>query len=470
MIKMNLTRRIWLAFVSLIVLVTLSIMIVYPLSIRGTMTEETYRMIENHIQMRLNDEVDYSSRLAPWEHGFHQASEGKGMISYFLMRLPEGKARIDDTQDPIITKMMENAANQKKERQRYEMTFDGQTLFYVMQELKHEVYIVSFMWDTYRDEMVDRLWERLLYLVLLTSVLSLLPAIWLKHYLKQPLALLGHRLEQIANRNWQEALHWEGDPDFERLSFQFEKMRKNLNRYDRSQKTFIQHASHELKTPIMVIKSYAASVKDGMMPKDSLEQTMDVITEEANRMERRVIDMLYYTKLDQMQQEQLQVQTFLFGQLAYQIEERFRYQRDDVTIHVGGADVVLQADLEQCEVLLENLVENGLRYATGHLSIRAIDRSKTVDLIVENQGEPIDDDLTKLFQPFYKGNKGKFGLGLAIVKQIATLHHGTAQVENTEDGVRFTISIPKQSSTQQVPAEKKKKKERRRGKGNVEKK
>ncbi len=153
------------------------------------------------------------------------------------------------------------------------------------------------MWDTYRDQMVNRLWERLIYILLLTSGLSLLPAIWLKHYLRQPLIVLGNHLDQIANRDWQEPLKWKGDEDFQRLSDQFEKMRQNLNIYDRAQKTFIQHASHELKTPIMVIKSYAHSVKDGILPKENMEKTMDVIIEEANRMERRVIDMLYYTKV-----------------------------------------------------------------------------------------------------------------------------------------------------------------------------
>lgn len=320
--------------------------------------------------------------------------------------------------------IVQNALEQKGQHGRYETTIDEQTLFYVITKISDSQFLVTYMWDTYRDEMVNRLWERLLYLLLLASALSLFPAIWLKHYLRQPLAVLENHLEQIANRNWQEPLRWEGDKDFERLSYQFERMRQNLNSYDRAQKTFIQHASHELKTPIMVIKSYSQSVKDGILPKENLEQTMDVITEEANRMERRVIDMLYYTKLDQMKKDQLNVGPFPFGKLAYQIEERFRYQRDDVTISVEGAEVIVEADIEQCEVLLENLVENGLRYAKHRLYIRAEQDERNCYLIVENEGEPIDADLTKLFNPFYKGNKGKFGLGLAIVKQIAELHRG----------------------------------------------
>lgn len=444
MIKINLTRRIWLAFVSLIVLVVLSITIVYPLSIRGTLTEETYRLIENDVRQLLSGENDYSQ--FPFQPGFYQAREQRSTVSYLFRVSEAGVSYIDPRLVPpfeVNDEVVRNALEQKRQHGRYETTFDEQTLFYVITKISDSQFLVTYMWDTYRDEMVNRLWERLLYLLLLASALSLFPAIWLKHYLRQPLAVLENHLEQIANRNWQEPLRWEGDKDFERLSYQFERMRQNLNSYDRAQKTFIQHASHELKTPIMVIKSYSQSVKDGILPKENLEQTMDVITEEANRMERRVIDMLYYTKLDQMKKDQLNVGPFPFGKLAYQIEERFRYQRDDVTISVEGAEVVVEADIEQCEVLLENLVENGLRYAKHRLCIRAEQDEKNCYLIVENEGEPIDADLTKLFNPFYKGNKGKFGLGLAIVKQIAELHRGSARVENTDDGVRFTITLPK---------------------------
>ncbi|WP_204465077.1 sensor histidine kinase [Shouchella xiaoxiensis] len=466
MIKINLTRRIWLAFVSLIVLVALSIIIVYPLSIRGALTEETYQIIDNSVEQIFSGE-NQTPEYLPGQPGFHESrQEQRATVSFFVSDSPVG-IRVNDILLPppksTFEEMITNAREQTSSRGEYELTYDDQTLFYVVNKFTNEDYLFTYMWDTYRDEMVQNLWERLLYLLLLTSALSLLPAIWLKHYLRQPLAVLENHLEQIANRNWQEPLRWEGDEDFERLSYQFERMRQNLNSYDRAQKTFIQHASHELKTPIMVIKSYAQSVKDGILPKEDLNQTMDVITEEANRMERRVIDMLYYTKLDQMKKDQLNVETFPFGRLAYQIEERFRYQREDVTIEVEGAERMIQVDPEQCEVLLENLVENGLRYAHETLLIRADEDEFNSYLIVENEGDPIEADLNKLFSPFYKGNKGQFGLGLAIVKQIAELHHGSATVENVEKGVRFTIRIPK---TSLLSEGKSKKKEKKRDQGN----
>src|SRR5699024_7622661 len=139
---------------------------------------------------------------------------------------------------------------------------------------------------------------------------------------------------------------------------QFEHMRQNLVRYDRSQKTFIQHASHELKTPIMIIHSYAESVKDGIMPKDSLSDTMDVIINESTRMDKRVKELIYYTKLDTLKDETPQRHMITFGSIAEDAIERLRMQREDVDFHIKGQKVAFFADHEQFQVLIENLVEN----------------------------------------------------------------------------------------------------------------
>ncbi|WP_100406534.1 sensor histidine kinase [Bacillus solitudinis] len=447
MIKVNLTQRIWLAFISLIVLVGLSMIIIYPISIKGTLTEETYRIIELE-QTRLayplldlinppRNELDFIERREA------ERSVGHFFIYATLGQTPEGSAL---PPVEVLQEMAQNAYRQEMDRGRYEIQYRGATVFYVITKAQisgSSAFHISYMWDTYRDQMVNRLWERLMYLLLLTSGLSLLPAIWLKHYLRQPLIVLGNHLDQIANRDWKEPLKWQGDEDFQRLSDQFEKMRQNLHSYDRAQKTFIQHASHELKTPIMVIKSYAQSVKDGILPKGNIEQTMDVIVEEANRMERRVIDMIYYTKLDSLKEESPKHDEVIFGSIAFQIEERFRVQREDVKIVILGAEVRMQADHEQLEVLLENLVENALRYAESTIWVQATTYEDKVEVTVENNGEHIPEyDLPQLFNPFYKGNKGKFGLGLAIVKRIAELHQACPKVENTEKGVKFTIIFP----------------------------
>ncbi|GAJ98978.1 two-component sensor histidine kinase [Geomicrobium sp. JCM 19055] len=319
-------------------------------------------------------------------------------------------------------------------------------MFYVIKQFDSEDndnYLISFMWDSYRDSLINSLWGNFVYLLILTTAFTLLPAIWLTRYLRKPLRLLGNHFEQIAKRNWKEPFHWKGDEDFQKLSDQFELMRQNLIRHDKAQKTFIQHASHELKTPIMVVKTYAQSVKDGILPKNTVEESMDVILQEANRMDKRVKDMLYFTKLGAMKTETINRERISFGELAYRLEERYRIQRPDLSFVIQGAEIQFHGDLEQIQILLENLIENAMRYAETGIWISAKQSLHHVTLYVENDGEPIpEDERHAIFDPFRKGNKGQYGLGLAIVKQIVELHHGEHHVENSKGRVSFQMTIP----------------------------
>lgn len=446
MIRVHLTQRIWLSFISIIVLVGLSIIIIYPISIKGTLTEETYRIIEEEQAKFANPFSEYYSPPKS-ELDFIERRKAERSVGHLFVLNEYGTIRGDPVPNEVLQEMGEKAFLQEETRGRYELTYGKATLFYVVTKIKTSnevIYQISYMWDTYRDQMVNRLWERLIYILLLTSVLSLIPALYLSHYLRQPLILLGNHFEQIAKRNWQEPFHLKGDEVFQKLSDQFEKMRQNLIRYDRVQKTFIQHASHELKTPIMVIKSYAQSLKDGIMPQETLEKTMDVILEEAERMERRVKDMIYFTKLDSLKDDEPKHEEIVFGAVAFPLEERFKVQREGITLKIEGANVRFYGDVEQITVLLENFLENALRYAESTIILRALDKGSEIYLQVFNDGESIPEkDIPHLFTPFHKGNKGKFGLGLAIVKRIAELHDGYPFVENEENGVTFTVVLPK---------------------------
>lgn len=443
----NLTQRIWLSFIALIFLLGILIAVIYPLSIQGTLTEETYQIILQEQKRILNP---MSNDVFP-ERGntdFIERREAARSVGHALIMNQEGTYRGDPIPSDVFNQMAKNAFNQKHDLVRYNLKYEEATLFYVIKKIDNvngSAYLISYMWDTYRNQMIQQLWNRLLIILIVAGVLSLFPAIWLTRYLRTPLVELGKRFEQIAKRNWKEPFKWEGGKEFEKLSNQFERMRQNLISYDEGQKTFIQHASHELKTPIMIITSYAQSVKDGVMPKENLHETMDVILQEASRMEKRIGDMLYFSKLDALKDDHVKQERSLirFGALASEIEERFRFQRDDVTIAIRGKDVEFYGVREQFESILDNLVQNAIRYAEDTILLEAEQTQDETTITVFNNGSQMNEkEMQTMFEPFQKGSDGKFGLGLAIVKRIAMLHNGAVIVENQEDGVAFRISIP----------------------------
>jgi len=448
--RANLTQRIWFSFIALILFIGIIIAFIYPLSIQGTLTEESYQIIIQEQKRMLNPFSD-DSLPNQGNIDFIERRKAARSVGHALIVNDEGTYRGDPIPASVLNQMAKNAYFQKHELVRYQLEYEKATLFYVIRKIEHEngtAYLISYMWDTYRNQMVQQLWKRLLIIVFIAIFVSLFPAIWLTRYLRAPLVELGKRFEQIAKRNWKEPFKWEGGKEFETLSNQFEQMRQNLIQYDEAQKTFIQHASHELKTPIMIIKSYAQSVKDGVSSKETLDETMDVILQETSRMEKRIGDMLYFSKLDTLKDQNVNphFEVIRFGTLANEIEERFRFQRDDVSIDIRGEDIEIYGDREQLEIMLDNLVQNAVRYARDLVVLEAKETDNGIAISVFNNGPPIaEENIQLLFEPFQKGEDGKFGLGLAIVKRIAQLYDGSVQARNVENGVVFEVLFPKNS-------------------------
>ncbi|MCQ2008754.1 HAMP domain-containing histidine kinase [Sporolactobacillus sp. STSJ-5] len=440
--KMTLTKRIWLSFAFLECVIGLIILSVYPYTIQNTLKENTFRTIE--VQQLLNFQgivggygVDNPGT------SIHNYDSTRSVWTVLVNKKFQTLVGILPSDGSILKQMKGQIRHQKSVLARYELKQNDST-FYIVVRRSSDSYLISYMRDTYNNELRNNLWSRLIFTFAMASILSLFLAFWLARYIKRPLDILGRRFKEISRLNWEKPFEWKGDVEYERLSAQFEEMRLNLIKYDQSQKVFLQQASHELKTPIMIVQSYAQSVKDGIYPNGGLNDSMDIIIKESQQMEKRVRKLLYFTRFDSLGDKQMRYSLIRFGDLADLVRERFITQRADIEIHVGGEDTLIYADQEQMQTVLENLVENALRYAKNNIWIDADGSSRYRSLInVKNDGPEIPEHERKaMFQPFQKGEKGQFGLGLAIVKRIIHNHHGVIHVANTEDGVVFEMTLP----------------------------
>ncbi len=443
--KLSIAQRIWLSFFLLVFVVGLCVVIIYPLSMRETLTDESYRIIKEQQNLILEGPTGPEQELPDTNLNFIERREAARSVGHLILGDQSFVIKGDNVPETVLRNMWEKAIFLEKDEGDFHLSYRDATLFYVIKPIEvngNNAFMVSYMWDTYRDQLMRRLWERLIWIFVIGIAISIIPAILLSNYLRKPLRALGERFEQIGNHNWREPFELRGDKDFQQLSEQFERMRQNLIRNDQSQKRFIQHASHELKTPIMTIKSYAQSVKDGVFPEKDLEEMMDVIISQTSRMEERVKDMIYFSKLDTLQDAEPKKETFRFGSLIDEVLDRFLYQREDVQIRMSGEEIELNGDRSQWEVVFENIIQNALRYAESHIDITCEKSEGKTVMIVHNDGDPIpEESLERLFEPFQKSHKGQFGLGLAIVKRIVELHNGTVEVQNNENGVSIIIVI-----------------------------
>jgi two-component system sensor histidine kinase CssS len=258
----------------------------------------------------------------------------------------------------------------------------------------------------------------------------------------RPLVQMEARIAGIAERDWHEPFVLDRRDEIGRLASSFETMRQRLVRQDEAQQKFLQHVSHELKTPVMVIHSYTQSILDGIYPKGDLAGSVDVINEESQRLEKRIRDLLYLTKFNYLTGRPQLVSSFDLGGLVKERVERFRWRRSDLDWKLLLPQVKVNGDPEQWGVAVENVLDNQLRYASSLVDISLKAEGGKARLRLWNDGPEIDPDtMSRLFQQYQTGDGGEFGLGLSIVKQTASNHGARVWADNEEGGVAFYIEM-----------------------------
>ena len=215
-------------------------------------------------------------------------------------------------------------------------------------------------------------------------------------------------------------------------------LQEELKHQEETKEEMIHNISHDLKTPIATIKSYAESIKDGIYPYDTLEKSVDVIIDNANRLEQKVYSLLFLNRLDyMMEQEQDTDKTTDMKATIETVLLSLKMIRPDVSIDCTLENTIFRGDEESWRIVIENLIDNALRYAASNITITL----KPNEMTISNDGPAISEErMARLFKPFEKGTHGKFGLGLSICHKVCIAYGYNIDAENLEKGVVFRIT------------------------------
>ncbi|MED3924667.1 sensor histidine kinase [Priestia megaterium] len=444
----SLAFQIWLVISGILLLISILLAILFPTTLRQFFTNEIYTTIEN--EQHILKEYGLPSRSGEYYFSNEDSEPTLGNRTVDHILLPE-HADISYFSSQVLPqdflrKAQEDAISQRKIVARYEKDLGNRTLFYVIRKVSvngQPAFLLSFSWDTYRNALTSTLFKQLLFVISIVFLFSWLPSIWLSRYLSKPLVSLEKDVKKIAEQNWHEPVTVNRSDEIGKLGASIEQMRKRLVSKDEAQQTLLQNISHDLKTPVMVIQSYAQSIQDGIYPKGDLSQTVKVIEDESKNLEKKIRDLLYLTKLDYMSTHQLAQDDFDFTALLHEVVDRLRWRRPEIQWEFDDANATIKGDKELWTKVLENVLDNQLRYAETKVSLSLAKHQTNVQCTISNDGPPIDQSvLQHLFEPFKKGANGEFGIGLSIVKRIVTMHDGAITAENTDTGVTFSLTIP----------------------------
>lgn len=440
--------QIWLVFAGITIGTTLFFMILVPWTLRGFFTAQMYDTIRESQQLYLSDEQFIEIKdLAKWEQRSQQYRSVKHMVFLDNGHIVSGV--VTPSIQANINDILLQANTQRSPEQQYVKKIEDEHMYYVIRKGTlggNQVYLLSYLWESYQDELVFTLFRRLLWIMAGLLIFSWLPSFWLARYLSRPLMAMEGHVRRIANRDWHESFECDRKDEIGMLAQSIERMRDCLVKQDEAQQSFMQYISHELKTPVMVIRSYAQAIADGIFPKDGLEGTVKVIDEEAERLEKRIQDLLYLSKLDYFSSREAVKDNIKLAELLQNVVDLLRWKKPELKWVLDIEDLQFKGDYEQWKIALENLLDNQIRYAASSVSVSikedTRDGKNIILLRIGNDGPPIEDKvMEKLFEQFEKGSQGQIGLGLAIVQQIAFRHNARVWASNEDDGPAFYIEI-----------------------------
>jgi signal transduction histidine kinase len=259
-----------------------------------------------------------------------------------------------------------------------------------------------------------------------------------------PFSSLNKHLKSIAERDFGTKLQIPVDDELQEFVNNINLLSEKLQSYDKAQRTFLQNASHEFRTPLMSIQSYAEGIKYDVVDSDT---ATDIIIDETKRMTHLIEELLYLSRLDTIEESyrfrNLDFDLFLTDCVA-RMKGISSSNNIGITSEVPNEKIIIYADEEKLSRGISNIISNCIRYAESYIKVSAeITDSDTIRITISDDGPGFQGgDLSHLFERFYKGKKGNCGLGLAISKTVIERHNGKVTAENTDSGAQFVIRLP----------------------------
>lgn len=223
---------------------------------------------------------------------------------------------------------------------------------------------------------------------------------------------------------------------------------------DELKSEFVSIISHELKTPVALIKGYVSTLRreDVQWDREIMDNSLQVIEEEADRLTDLIENLLEASRL-QMGALQLKRTDISLDQLVRRLAERFQVQTDDhqITVQIPENFPVIIGDETRLEQVFSNLISNAIKYAPGgEIRISGTAQLEQVIICVTDEGPGIAaGDLTHIFDRFYRApdtsrkTKGA-GLGLYLARAIIEAHDGSIWADPKIDhGARVCFCLPR---------------------------
>lgn len=306
------------------------------------------------------------------------------------------------------------------------------------------------------ESTVEILSNQLKYVTLISLALAFGLSLLISRRISKPIVNITKSASQLAAGNYDVRFEGGRYSEIAQLADTLNYTSGELAKTDNLQKDLIANVSHDLRTPLTMVKSYAEMIRD--LSGDNPEKRnahLQVIIDEADRLNLLVADLLMLSKM-QSGVDALNITRFNLKDSVISILNSYRILSEqegyDLTYRCDS-DVFVEGDEARIKQVLSNLVNNAVRYSDDNkkISITVTETGRAVRCEVTDKGQGIpEDELEHIWERYYKSssnhsrNTAGTGLGLSIVKEILLLHKACFGVTSKlHEGSTFWFELPK---------------------------
>ena len=329
--------------------------------------------------------------------------------------------------------------------------------------LKHAGEVIAFIAREKRQRNFDRLDnmfeaqqnQAFIINTLVALIVSVIVALLASIYFRKRINVLTQIAQQLTSGQYEQRIEINQKDELGQLGSDFNTLAKTLQKNQQSQQQWIADISHELRTPVAILKGELEALDDGIRPMD--KKAIQSLQQEIERLSK-LIDDLYQLSISDMGALKYEKSKFDIKELSLEVYESFkhRFEQQSLSLNLSipeAQSIQYHGDRQRLYQLLSNLLENSLRYTDsgGNVWIKLLNNAEDITLIIEDSAPGIDEDkLSQIFDRLFRldssrnRSKGGAGLGLAIAKQIVLAHQGDISA-NTSDygGVKIVCKLPK---------------------------
>lgn len=231
---------------------------------------------------------------------------------------------------------------------------------------------------------------------------------------------------------------------------------EEIKRIDAQRRELIANVSHDLRTPLSVIHGYVetALIKSDRLSDEEKNKYLETILSSTKRLLKLVEELFELSKLEAKQIEP-NYEVFSVAELAQDVHQKnliiAQNKNIDLSLDVNADNTVVKADISMIEKVMQNLIDNAIKYTPeeGHIKIKIDSSSEKINVSIADDGLGIsENELPYIFERYHKNKRvaqkgdSSAGLGLAIVKKIIELHNSDIDVVSKEnEGTTFTFSL-----------------------------